>query len=238
MKKLNYVKRSALIVLALLVFTPRTTSAAAITINAGNIGQGFSVAASGLSEPGNTPVSALMEVIISNYTVVGLMTTLVLDITLTNTTNIAFDSSLRGYGFNSNPDVIGGTAVGTLFGFDTVTPGGNGQVETCVADNVENQCTGLQSGGLESGQSDTHTLTLLFNGAFASLSLGDTTKGVYFRLMSVEGPNGRRGDGAKIYGQPPATPTLFAAPEPSSLLLLGTGLAMAAGRARRRLTRA
>src|SRR5688572_25644638 len=160
MKRFLFVVRSALIALPLLAFTPRPTSAAVITITAADIGEGFSITASGTASNG-TPVSALMQVLIADYDIdnVAMTTTLVLDVTLTNTTPT--DSSLRGYGFNSNPDVASGTSIGTLFGFDTVSTGLNGDVETCVADNVSNQCTGLPSGGLPEGQVDTHTLSLV-----------------------------------------------------------------------------
>ena len=102
---MTYLVRSAVIVLALLLFKPMAAQATAITITAADINEGFTIIAAGLSSPSNTPVSARMDVVIDNYLVGATTTTLVLDITLTNTTNVAFDSSLRGYGFNSNPDV-------------------------------------------------------------------------------------------------------------------------------------
>jgi hypothetical protein len=230
--------------LAMLMLHPVQASATAITITQADIGEGFSVIALGAGSEDGLPVSARFDAIITDYDIdfVSMLTTLTLDVTLTNTTSLLVDSSLRGYGFASNPDVMSGTTSGTAFNFDTVTTGVNGNnstgnVETCVADAIEPQCTGMQDGGLESGQVDTHTLSLVFDGVFNSLSLGDPTAGMFFRFLSVEDLNGQREDSAKVFGNPPLFPTptnVTPVPEPSALLLFGTGLALAARKVRQR----
>jgi hypothetical protein len=235
--------RKAVFALALSALLAAPASASTITITAADIGEGFTVTASGVAEPGGDPVSVLLNALVADYIIAPTSTTLVLDITLANTSS--GDSSLRGYGFSANPDVQFGTATGSAYGFDTVstllsTNNSVGNIENCVADQVETECTGLSSGGLGSGQVDTHTLTLLFDGMLASLQLGDADTGMYFRFQSVGAQDGS----AKIFGNLPGVPTQFEnpptpVPEPASMLTLGLGLsAIAAARRRQQRKRA
>src|SRR5688572_26579158 len=189
-------KRAVFATLCALLMAP-SAWASTITITAADIGEDFTVTASGVA--GGDPVSVLLNALVADYIIGPTSTTLVLDITLANTS--PGDSSLRGYGFSANPNVQTGTATGSEYGFDTVstllsTNNSVGNVENCVSDQVETECTGLSSGGLGSGQIDTHTLTLLFNGMLNSLQLGDATTGMYFRFQSVGAQDGS----AKIFG--------------------------------------
>ena len=194
-------------------------------------------------------MSASFSALIQSYAFNGLDTELGLSVTLKNTTAATYDSSLRGYGFNSTPDVTGGLSNSTIF--DTMASGGNGVVETCVADTVHNKCTGLSGNGLASGQQNTHLLTLFFAGNHSSVSLGaldgddhnQAQTGFFFRFMSVEGADGQLGDKAKIWGSPTGfggdgRDVAIPIPEPGTLVLLGSALGLAARKLRRRSTAA
>ena len=225
-------------VLSVLFLTVSVAKASTITITAADVGESFAVTAAGMAE--GEPVSVLFEATIADYIInaMAMTTTLVLDVELTNTSS--GDSELRGYGFSADPNVQSGTSVGSEYGFDIVstllnTNDSVGNIENCVANEFESQCTGLDGPGLGEGQVDTHTLTLLFNGVLESLKLGDVDTGMYFRFQSVG-----VGDGsAKIFGNLPPTPGQFSepptpVPEPASLLLFGSGITALVARQRRK----
>lgn len=224
-------------IFAVLLLMPLHAAASTITITQLDIGKGFTVLASGEADPGGETVSAKLDALVADYFYGATTTTLVLDITLANTS--PGDSSLRGYGFSANPNVQTGTATGTEYGFDFVSTLLNtnpsvGDIENCVAGISTNNCQGLPTGagGLEFGQVDTHTLSLVFNGQLASLQLGDAKTGMYFRFQSV----GTAGGSAKIFGNPPGVPTTQSTvPDGGATLgLLGLGL-VGMGYLRRRM---
>src|SRR5262245_3485971 len=106
----------------LLVCVASSAEASPITIAAADVGDTFSFNEAVTAQSGTT-VSVSFSALISSYSFNAALnrTELALNVTITNTTSLAFDSSLRGYGFNSTPDVTGGLSTSTVF--DTVTPG-------------------------------------------------------------------------------------------------------------------
>ena len=159
------------------------------------------------------------------------------DVIVRNTSTAPLtDSRVSAFGFDANPDVLNGTSTSTEFSY--VNTGGQfpnnfGNIEVCVIDN-QNNCTGGGGSGIEMGQSSgIFQLTLNFADLADTLFLDNF--GVRYQSISGLGYSGASGTGVGTDDNfpPPPPPPPPVVPEPSSMLLLGTGLAIGARKLRK-----
>jgi len=178
------------------------------------------------------------------FTIVSLdATTLVIEFTLTNTT--VGVGTITSVGFATDPDATAAEIVsgdeGTVFRFAEADAGipSLSLIEVCSQyDSIQNQCSGGGiNDGLAPGDSDTFTITL--TGTWGS-TVDLTDFGVKFQGApeSFEFYGDGTPDGTTD-GQTPDGTTDGQTPdgdgaEPATLLLLGSGFALAANRFRRR----
>lgn len=109
---------------------------------------------------GNTPIDGLTAQLTLNY--LGLVgNDLRFSYSLFN--NSTVDSRVSGFGFNTNPDVIGGTASGefTKLLVDGSYPNGVGNIGVCLNDGG-NACQGGGNGGVDDGWTGTGFFNLDF----------------------------------------------------------------------------
>jgi len=156
-------------------------------------------------------------------------TLLTFSILVENTSTIP--SVLTAFGFNTDPNAERGTSDSTLF--DNVVTSG-GQFDVCAENDANDNCFGNQGNvGLAAGESELLTLSLYFesellDSVILGEILGRDPDGFFARFQSV----GATGSGSdKAFGQPEGfdedQPVV---PEPTTMLLLGTGLAMSSRR--------
>jgi hypothetical protein len=148
--------------------------------------------------------------------------TLVLDIRLTNTSSILWESArVSALGFNTGPNVVSATLGSSVYSNVNLGgrfPNGFGGLDLCVINN-RNNCTGGRSGGLDIGEFTDLTLTLNFAEPITSVDLDNF--GVRYQSLTSKKLGFRGDSGTGMPGSP--------IPEPRStaMLLLG-GLLVAA----------
>src|SRR5262245_19064945 len=201
---------------ALMAFAP--TFAQAVTISGTN--DDFTInwflAQGGIDTDGSTAPFALSATAV--FDVKSLTSTeLLLNVTVTNNTNTNNQSSITTLGIGMTPDATMASLISAGEVFDTVVlqggqqnfPGGFKKIDICI---FADGCNGGSSNnGLFSGQTDTFTLRI--NGPFGS------TPAVTLSPFPIKFQFQTAGGGLEFAGTE-ASPV----PEPSTLMLLGSGL--------------
>jgi hypothetical protein len=203
------------------------TEAKAALISVDSFGDTFTVDFDGNQSGQNVPGLTAEAV----FTVTGLTAdTITFKIDLTNTTSDPLSSRVSSLGFDTTPNINDATASG-IFNFAVLGssyPNGFGSIEACFNDAQANTCNGGGGAGVDKGNTGSFTITLGFTGPITQFSFDKF--GV--RYQSVDGTTlGNSGTGIGTVKTDP-TP----APEPTTMVLLGTGLigAFAAKRKRAR----
>lgn len=163
----------------------------------------------------------------------------VFDVVVRNTSSAPISASrISAFGFNSNPDVIGGTSTSAEY-TQVITgsqfPNNFGSIEVCVIDNP-NTCTGGGGSGVLIGEvSPVFQLTLNFANLGSTLTLDNF--GMRYQSITGAGLVGASGTGSGSDDEnpPPPPPPPPVVPEPSTMLLLGSGLALGVRKLKARL---
>jgi hypothetical protein len=206
---------------AVVFATARSSSAATITTT----GDAFNISWSFAGCGGTCTGDASFDVTTFNAT------TLVMDVTVNNTL-VAAGEFLEALGWDMDPKATAATLTTPGANLDVVRLNENfpsfNTLNVCVTNNTQGSCGAGQPTGIPSSGSDSFTVSLTgdFSGGSATL---DTFALKYSgELGSFEGGGEETGGGG------PAGGVGSPVPEPTSILLLGSGLAAAALRMRRR----
>jgi hypothetical protein len=207
---------------AVVFATARSSSAATITSTADDFNISWSFAGCG----GTCTGDASFDVTSFNAT------TLVMDVTVNNTL-VAAGEFLEALGWDMDPKATAATLTTPGANLDVVRLNENfpsfNTLNVCVTNNTQGSCGAGQPTGIPSSGSDFFTVSLTgdFSGGSATL---DTFALKYSgALGSFEGGGEETGGGGATGGV--GSPEV---PEPTSMLLLGSGLAAAILRMRRR----
>jgi hypothetical protein len=238
---------------ALLLAVGASTTAKAATIDAA--GDTFTVSGSSGVGTGTVSFSAVFTVISYSSTQISL------GIDLTNTSSLpsgnVTQAVITAFGFATDPDAT--SATGTSQGvnddnndvdvmnfYDLGSLPGLGAIEVCTQPyDINNQCAGGDiNQGLFDTKNDLFVINIFNNGTGFGTSTDITSVGVKFQTnqgslhFTGDGvPVDGGGDGVPVDGGGDGVP-VDGAPEPTSLLLLGSAFAVVANRLRRRSPKA
>lgn len=203
-----------------------SSRAAAVTVD--SVGDSFTVNFGGNVE--GVDVSGLSASALFEVTSIS-GNTLVMDITLTNTTSVLWESArVSAFGFDTNPEIVSASVDSTVFANVNLGgqfPNGFGSVDLCVINN-RNNCNGGAGGGLNIGGSTVVTLSLSFENPISAVELENF--GVRYQSLtsSALGFDGDSGTGR------PSNPI----PEPRSTAMFLLGGLLVAGLVRKQLVAA
>ncbi len=154
------------------------------------------------------------------------------DVSLTNTTSGGITSRVSGLAFDTTPNLTDATSSG-VFNIAVLGgsyPNGFGSIETCFKDGGGPTCDGGGGGGVTTGNTGDFHIVLSFVGPVTQFSFDKF--GV--RYQSITGTTqGTSGTGTGTVDDPPPP----SVPEPTTLVLLGTGLLGSIAAKRRRASK-
>jgi len=217
------------IAMMLIASFAKGADATPITIDA--VGDSFAVTMTGASDPSGLPVSVYESWLVTALTPTSVTFQLSFDNTSATT-----PAQFTGFGFDTNPNALGGTSTSSLFSH-VFTSGGGGGFHVCVENDNNSNCFGNKGNiGLQPGD-PLHIFAL-------TLTFGDTSGGIvmsnFFARMQGIGTNDAS---AKVFGEPvctsgcgnePPPPLPPPVPEPASITLLAMGVVGSGIAARRR----
>lgn len=202
------------------VLTIGTAHADVIPLTSGDVGSSFTVNYNGFT--GGGVVDGLAGSIL--FTLTGVSgSSYSFDYAVSNTSsNPILTSRISGFGFNTNPDIVGASSTGV---FDTVGTDANvpniGTVDVCFkGGGGTNSCAGGGGGGVALGDDASGTLDLDFGSVLGGISLSD----FFVRYQSITGagagtPSSAVGKGT--ISSSGGTPV----PEPADFALFAVGVA-------------
>jgi hypothetical protein len=202
------------------------SEAKAALISVDGVGDSFTVLFDGNSN--STPVPGLTGSAFFEVTAFS-SNSVTLEIDLTNTTGGGLSSRISSLGFDTTPNISTASASG-IFNFAVLPgayPNGFGSIEACFNNQQANSCQGGGGGGVTNPNTGTFTVVLNFVNAITEL--GFDKFGVRYQAIDGNGFDGDSGTGTGSLPPPPSVP------EPTSMVLLGTGLIAGAWRAKRRV---
>jgi hypothetical protein len=216
--------------LAVLALASTPAMADAITFDASDIGQAYTLGYDGFSN--GTTINGLTGS--TTFTLTGISgNSYNFDYSVTNTSSAPISGSrISSFAFNTNPNIASASSTGA-FAYTTLNsnyPNGIGNVDVCFKDASTGSCAGGGSGGLTLGQNGTGSFSLNFSQPVSSLTLSD----FYVRYQSISGAGGiTSASGAGSLTSSGST-SGGSVPEPGMLGLMAGGLAAIALLRRRR----
>ena len=216
------------------VATAAPAAAEPILLDAGSVGESFTITFDGFVD-GGPSIDGLGSELTLTLTGIenGVYT---FDYTMTNTgaDGDGIDSRVAGFAFNTDPDIDSATSTGT-YGYtntDSNYPNGIGTVDVCFQAQRTGSCAGGGSGGVYDGDSGSGTLSLSFSPtAPTQLTLDD----FFVRYQSISGVDGVGSASGRQTSTSGGTTSGTDVPEPGMMLLFGLAvLGLAIGTRRRR----